>query len=980
MTPSLLVPIHIDALLVGTETKKDNKMFQWTDLFPDFWKLKSPPYSFGSDLYNIFAERRPPRAGTVLQYRPAPKAGIHLHFRLPRAFAHGHQEGADNLLFPAIPNRWLVQRFAGKPGAPADYKYKAWLIKSDADAGADKNGDPLGIPWPTIPEEQGKTVEVKSIGTCRELKAADLPLKEQSEPASVALTAVALGHPAFAAYYPACWSVLGFHDDATDLATNTRVSYLVTGWYSDSANDPLRELENWRSGIAELLAAGEPDAKLGKYTIAYLKNFLKSFRKKQPKDSPSLDTKQQATLYSELNQAWLEQHYWNCKDLANAAVLPSRVLCHGLVAGIDWLPAGKPPSPDVFSSQKTIDGAYNVSLGNTPAEALAALLVPGAAVKQDLLAAMQADLLGEQVTAEELRYALHARRFDGVGGGTTFFIQAEADDRERDTAANAEPAPTRQPAVIPGPLQKLLHGLNEKQSNCDRLTRMLEDGRWQVYALWYLETNERKSARQETNSDKKAQHTLKIKELERQLGVFKADFERVKRELKAALKDRNDVYNAEKNSGTIIAELGKYPKTDRDESVRKKKAAEAELKYRLVSSADRPFYKPSEPVIAVSGTGTEQRGTWQNPEKLDCRLSEQVLAGMKLQQLSRSDVNVSGKDLMAMLFAHDSLRLANLTDTDLLPEVLLLDAQHVNAIVALAYPADDPTKKDLRKQVTALQDPAKLNNPEEVPVGKGQWIGPIPARTAVLPDRTAVFNWEGNPWIPIFLVWDVSWQSSYPKPAGETLLDQLVVEHWELDRLNGDLKPKNGASGTGGSPVNFQGYSILTPTASKHLEEGLKKLVAESGTLTLLDRLRTMNVKLQSLDGFNDGLILQKAGMQLPPLSFKTLYADAIRGYQRDPIDEVLNEEFDSAEVRNPFRTAPMSADEPFLPIRAGQLAIKQLSIVNAFGQTLRLPVDTINESAGRADSKFHPAAVASSTISGRPRVRSPCVPDSPNR
>jgi hypothetical protein len=941
MTPSLLVPIHIDALLVGA-LKPEKAMFQWTDLAPDFWKLKTTSYSFGSDLYDVFAEA------------PDPKPGIHLHFRLPRALTHGRQEAAQDLSFPAIPNRWLVQRFVGEPGA---YKYKAWLIRSDADA----KGDASAIAWPTFYEGQGKALEVERVGKWDKMTLDELPLNEQDEPARVALTAVGPGHPAFAAYYPACRSVLGFHDPLEGVGDGVRLSYLVTGWYSASADDPLRELERWRDGMARLLAAAEPDAKMSKYTIAYLKNFLDSFRKKQPKDSPSLDA-QQSALYSELTRAWLEQHYWNCEDLDKAKVLPSRILCHGLVAGIDWQGNDRnymqPPKkggfgPSVFPSLDDLKDSYKVSVGNTPAEALAALLVPGAAVEQDLLAAMQADLIGEQVTAEELRYALHARRFDSVGGGTTFFIQAEADDGERDTAANAEPAPPRQPAVIPGVLQKLLQELNEKQSLCDRLTRMLEDGRWQVYALWYLATNERKSARQTTDPGEKAEHTRKIGELESQLDVFKADFERVKRELKAALRDRNAWYTTAiepaKGTGKIIDEIGKYPKTNRDGSVRKNNVGQPESKYRLVSSADRPFYKPSEPVIAVSGTATQRRATLENPAKLRCRLSGQVLAGMKLKRLSSSVVEVSGTELLKKLFAQDSLPQANGIHTELLLEVLLLDARHVDAIVALASPADVSMRKDLEEQATTLQ------RPENKPGGRGQWIG-------TMPDRNALFNWERNPWIPIFLVWEVSWQSSYPKTADGTLPDQLVVKQWELDRLNGDLKLTNRAHGTGGSTVPIKGYSILTPTASEHLEKCLEKL--GSSASTLLNVLRNMSVKLQSLDGFNDGLISQKSGMQLPPLSFQEFIKQKGKEYQRDPIHEVLNKDVDSAEMRNTFRTAPIvpvwkgkeRVEPDFLPIRSGQLAIKQLSIVDAFGQTLRLPVDTINESAGKAgsDSMFH--------------------------
>ena len=44
----LLVPIHIDALAVGSEFPSAD-LFQWTNLAPDFAKLQAI-YSFGSEL------------------------------------------------------------------------------------------------------------------------------------------------------------------------------------------------------------------------------------------------------------------------------------------------------------------------------------------------------------------------------------------------------------------------------------------------------------------------------------------------------------------------------------------------------------------------------------------------------------------------------------------------------------------------------------------------------------------------------------------------------------------------------------------------------------------------------------------------------------------------------------------------------------------------------------------------------------------
>ena len=104
--PRLLVPIHIDGLAVGKLLPPD-EIFQWTNLNPDFSKLRPPrrSYLFGSELVG--------ESGNPFAKAIGLEPGIHLHFRLPRALTHGSQSGTEKISFPAIPNRWLVQRFGG---------------------------------------------------------------------------------------------------------------------------------------------------------------------------------------------------------------------------------------------------------------------------------------------------------------------------------------------------------------------------------------------------------------------------------------------------------------------------------------------------------------------------------------------------------------------------------------------------------------------------------------------------------------------------------------------------------------------------------------------------------------------------------------------------------------------------------------------------------------------------------------------------
>ena len=84
---------------------------------------------------------------------------------------------------------------------------------------------------------------------------------------------------------------------------------------------------------------------------------------------------------------------------------PERLLCHGLVRGITWQgpdqnytqssQGAAVSQPAVFPvNTDNHDKAYKLAVGNTAAEAVAALLAPGE-VDQDLLTALQGDLLSQ---------------------------------------------------------------------------------------------------------------------------------------------------------------------------------------------------------------------------------------------------------------------------------------------------------------------------------------------------------------------------------------------------------------------------------------------------------------------------------------------------------------------------------------------------------------------------------------------------------
>jgi hypothetical protein len=129
--PSLYVPMHVDALLVGQGNQGTNRARTGQE-YPKLTGNADPaPAPFQNNL-----------PGTSLG------TGIHLQWTLPDALRHGRQPAPDSpkIDFPPAPNRWLITRFGRTVdgGAP---DVAAWVLESDwlgaIVAGASSYPDPV---------------------------------------------------------------------------------------------------------------------------------------------------------------------------------------------------------------------------------------------------------------------------------------------------------------------------------------------------------------------------------------------------------------------------------------------------------------------------------------------------------------------------------------------------------------------------------------------------------------------------------------------------------------------------------------------------------------------------------------------------------------------------------------------------------------------------------------------------------------------
>jgi hypothetical protein len=125
--PTLLVPIALEALVVNPHVQNEVGFSRWNPTYQNLNTFQTPiPPPFNTE-------------GGV------PAQGIYLHWVLPDALTKGDRQpvtspepgtatglndSQNSLVFPHVPNRWLVVRTAAvSPNAPRTRK--AWVIQSD---------------------------------------------------------------------------------------------------------------------------------------------------------------------------------------------------------------------------------------------------------------------------------------------------------------------------------------------------------------------------------------------------------------------------------------------------------------------------------------------------------------------------------------------------------------------------------------------------------------------------------------------------------------------------------------------------------------------------------------------------------------------------------------------------------------------------------------------------------------------------------
>lgn len=916
--PSLLVPLTLDALLVGTPNQSSGSLWAQTGI------------AYGS-LSRLGA------GVTPFQPKTAPAVGAHLLWTLPYGLRHGTQttDVAENgeVTFHFVPNRWAILRsyvpeVNGQP-APVPPVLTVGILLSDL-------LHPLGpadSPYPN-----GNTIS--GIGQY-------VPLAQWDGTAGAApfIQAVGPGDVSWSAAYDNIKNVFAFHDDLSGSASGF-VTYQVVGWYSDPNADPLSKwqtADDWISamnqyswGVGQDQEHALPQTAIEAAQAAWAV-WQKAHGLTQTTFNPAaIDPAQVPGQLAAFMSNWGTYYGANGTSSLSAAqlTLPAQTLCHGAVLGVHWqgpnwgYPSGAPSGG--------IDGP-TVAVGNTPTESVGAWMANWIARTsgqtniveiETALDAFQKGLifdLGRQPV--ETDAALHQARFAGDQGGSHWVVVRPQQDPSAATGngtnsllsgGGADPSVPLTPAQT-----QALIDLNQAQMDADAAQRTVQALLWELWALYYKQWY---------------------------IGVtFDSQYQTQVTDAIAAL-----IGPAAMNSkGPIAGLLGPAQQTASQRSgdvttnegilEDRLKADDATKNFEIKQINNDSFSNPVDPVVLVAGARVDTKhappGAYGSDGFLFTRFAGQTLTSLTLTPPSApgNPITLGFADLQSGLTLPGGVsQLSGLGVPkelgDLWLETLLADSSCSAWLAQLfltsyqnKYGAAAPLTAAEAAQIIVAQQTTLWNDVTQL----GVTVNALAAAaqfTGVPPSLIALEDGSSQPWSPLYLDWEVEW---HPSPVDSNGFPQ----NWKLTGLDyawtGSSIPSD--------QVIYRGRATINPLISQTLAQQLESFVdSDPGFDALPTSIRTdldaIKVQIQQFDfitqalsGLTDQLVtrFQAPSQGVPPVYFGTGINPAVTGYVQDA--QSLQPVVEDADGNSP----------PYWPIRGGHFRITNLWVVDAYGQVL---------------------------------------------
>ena len=906
--------------------------------------------------------------------------GVHLHWALPDGLTKGatRQDGEGAVSFPKTPDRWLVTRIASDVSNPAQpvNKIRSWVVESNYISNeANYTRPSFAVPYKTETTGTDKTLyrflgRVLSYDTWRanhEQKLKGIAPNANEEYAK-GLNALGYGSPTFSASYSTSKSSFGFFDKQADLKEFSGailLSYHVVGWYHSEEEDPLNQLplQFNQKDFKQLLenASVEDSKTLNTYYKVYIEDG--AFVLKH-----GIDPVEQLSLINALSmsgfnflQGLLNRCKWSLPSVKTEnKPNVTHTLYTGTISNVKW--NGSEPAFRELSKN------MRIAVGNTASEAMAALIgevndKSNAESVEWLLNALQLGKLKALLELkdvdrhEQLNIDLHTSSYNSSGGGEYWEVSKIEDDKDKKGLKSLSKS-----------LGTLLNELNTAQFNHDRNLNEIESARVQVFMDWYRFIQLKR--KEEPHTDEDEDYLASVRSfIEKQIGDIDA--------------------KVDENGAELIKQ---------QVAAIKKLVPEG---YELIRNSALRYWQPAEPVVLFQGDEITQPqryggdGRFMANKSMVCRLSSQLVNKIVIPKELVGNTNelvFEDKDAPHLpnnmplphanqfyaLFTESCLLnplitsllckvagsttkqeeiktiLKNEREKYLIPAVPeLLSGAAMEQIQGAVSEADYDylltfyqQKENSYSLKLAVEDLAEndlkrlryvLISANTAPESKLKISG-------IVPSPVYFVEWDKNPWLPYLLSWKVNYFPAADKKSGSVkdiaYSEDFITKNFTLDE--GDYKHN---FKLGKKPQLLQNNIFLTPNVKENLHEQLQKYIdgqPASETIALRnvqeELKKQRSILSQSLNGFNDGLIMRDQVMQL---EVTDLVEDDWQEFTNDTVRNV---------VGNLNKSAP-KPEKYYNPIRGGYMQIDTLTIVDAFGYTLDVPKIALNANLIIAES-----------------------------
>ncbi|MCW3466157.1 hypothetical protein [Chitinophaga nivalis] len=631
-----------------------------------------------------------------------------------------------------------------------------------------------------------------------------------------------------------------------------------------------------------------------------------------------------AAVNPEQEMQMKKYHWFKEKWQYSGTDYPEQSVFHAAVHSVAWAPNTPPGVPA---------GPVGLAVGNTAAEAFSAKVLKEAVAPEpqmeELLNALQYQLLEDDehpVGIGRIQEEIHTRGFHTQKGG----IRWEINRCESDHELGENDAATQQFPDLPG-VSSLLQDLNKKQQQLNLQQRTLLRWQQEYYSLWY----------------KQALDTIKNF---RQDIAFSANKERLRVAVTTAKAAVAQLTNEVAAARQQINELEPF--------------CSSPAVYELKQQESPAFWEVNDPVLLLWGQsiGDTHAGHPTSQEAdIRCRTIAQIPAGLEVTIEDAMTVSVtvpSGGDTFKMALLNNLSGDVPVTAIQAICyEAMLFDQSFASDLALTAFKiagiGNGKDKADLSiialgKTIADLQ----ANLPERVTTGATY---PAPA--------FAIMKWQ-QAWHPLFLSWKVAFQ-----PAFDDIRSLDFTHHPDWYLQDNLFYRTSKAILPGGPSCSFNAITPLSNAVWTHL----KRIAPD------VNKYDGQYLMAQSLGGFHKYLLMQQPDLQFPPLNYRP---DNI--YHFDSDYRINQEELTitgTAGYRlgvnpGPLPTGGKVISNNFFPLRAGEMALLELRIIDVFGQVknVLLSGDANNPVAITAGqlSPLPGAKLASNSVSLCPRIVQP--------